>query len=248
MSDTLTSDPPRRPPAAPDYPMERPARCPFAPPRQVMELAASRTAEPGPDLGRQHPVADHRLRGGAGAVRRLPGQRRRPHARVPALERSHARHGGQAARARCSPPTPRSTRSTGGCCPSRSPSSGWRACARPSRRSPTTTSTRSSPDPQPAELVSALALPVPSLVISEMLGVPYEDHGFFQEHANVGLARYATAEDSMKGVMSLGKYLSEPRRSRRWRTRPRTRCPIWPSGSRPVRSASRRPRSWPAAC
>ena len=52
-----------------------------------------------------------------------------------------------------------------------------------------------------------MALPVPSLVICEMLGVPYEDHGFFQEHANVGLARYATAEDNMKGAMSLGKYL-----------------------------------------
>jgi cytochrome P450 len=63
--------------------------------------------------------------------------------------------------------------------------------------------------PKPAELVSALALPVPSLVISEMLGVPYEDHAFFQEHANVGLARYAKPEDSMKGVMSLAKYLSD---------------------------------------
>ncbi|MFZ0834462.1 MAG: cytochrome P450 [Mycobacterium sp.] len=62
--------------------------------------------------------------------------------------------------------------------------------------------------PQPADIVTALALPVPSLVISEMLGVPYEDAGFFQEHANVGLARNATAEDNEKGAMGLAKYLA----------------------------------------
>ena len=62
--------------------------------------------------------------------------------------------------------------------------------------------------PQPADIVSKLALPVPTVVISEMLGVPYEDHEFFQHHANVGLARYATAEDGQKGAMSLAKYLS----------------------------------------
>lgn len=61
--------------------------------------------------------------------------------------------------------------------------------------------------PQPADIVTALALPVPTVVISEMLGVPYEDHEFFQHHANVGLARYATAEDHAKGAMSLHKYL-----------------------------------------
>ncbi len=62
--------------------------------------------------------------------------------------------------------------------------------------------------PKPAELVAALALPVPSLVICEMLGVPRGDHAFFQEHANVGLARYATADDNLKGIMSLAKYLT----------------------------------------
>ncbi|MEO3760156.1 cytochrome P450 [Mycobacterium sp. B14F4] len=61
--------------------------------------------------------------------------------------------------------------------------------------------------PQPADIVSKLALPVPTRVISEMLGVPYEDHEFFQHHANVGLARYATAEDGQKGAMGLAGYL-----------------------------------------
>jgi cytochrome P450 len=48
--------------------------------------------------------------------------------------------------------------------------------------------------PQPADLVAKLALPVPTRVISDMLGVPYSDHEFFQKHANAGLARYAAAD------------------------------------------------------
>ena len=63
--------------------------------------------------------------------------------------------------------------------------------------------------PKPGEIVTGLALPVPSLVISQMLGVPYEDAEMFQYHANVGLARYAAAEDTMKGAMSLHKYLAQ---------------------------------------
>jgi cytochrome P450 len=62
--------------------------------------------------------------------------------------------------------------------------------------------------PRPADIVGKLALPVPTVVISEMLGVPYEDHEFFQHHANIGLARYAGAEDGQKGAMTLAKYLS----------------------------------------
>jgi cytochrome P450 len=34
--------------------------------------------------------------------------------------------------------------------------------------------------PNPADLVTAFALPVPSLVICQLLGVPYADHDFFQ--------------------------------------------------------------------
>src|ERR1700733_6785952 len=68
--------------------------------------------------------------------------------------------------------------------------------------------------PQPADIVTALALPVPSLVISELLGVPYEDAEFFQHHANVGLARYASAEDNAKGAMGLAKSLANLVRSK----------------------------------
>jgi cytochrome P450 len=62
--------------------------------------------------------------------------------------------------------------------------------------------------PQPADLVAALALPVPSLVISQLLGVPYEEAEMFQRHATIGLARYATAEDTATGVAGLAKYLA----------------------------------------
>ena len=39
--------------------------------------------------------------------------------------------------------------------------------------------------PRPVDLVQAFALPVPSLVICRMLGVPYADHDFFQRRARV---------------------------------------------------------------
>ena len=63
-----------------------------------------------------------------------------------------------------------------------------------------------------------------------MLGVPYEDHEFFQHHANVGLARYASAEDGQKGAMSLHKYLINLVEKKMEPTRPRTPFPTWPSG------------------
>ncbi|KUI11339.1 cytochrome [Mycobacterium sp. GA-1285] len=62
--------------------------------------------------------------------------------------------------------------------------------------------------PKPADVVAALALPIPSLVISEMLGVPYEDHEMFQRNAAVALGRYATADDVFKGAAGNAKYLA----------------------------------------
>lgn len=61
--------------------------------------------------------------------------------------------------------------------------------------------------PQPADLIQGFALPIPSLVISELLGVPYEDHEFFQQHATMGVDRYATSDDLAAGATELSKYL-----------------------------------------
>jgi len=40
----------------------------------------------------------------------------------------------------------------------------------------------------PADLVQALALPLPTIVISNMLGLPYEDHDFIQERTSAKLS------------------------------------------------------------
>ena len=61
--------------------------------------------------------------------------------------------------------------------------------------------------PQPADLIEGFALPIPSLVISELLGVPYEDHEFFQQHATMGVDRNATSDDLAEGATGLSKYL-----------------------------------------
>lgn len=62
--------------------------------------------------------------------------------------------------------------------------------------------------PNPGDIVGTLALPVPSLVISELLGVPYEDADFFQTQAQRGMGRYATEEDTAQGAASLAKYIA----------------------------------------
>ncbi len=49
--------------------------------------------------------------------------------------------------------------------------------------------------PKPADLVQAFALPVPSLVICELLGVSYEDHDYFQDVSRKLISRDTTAEE-----------------------------------------------------
>ncbi|WP_326568263.1 cytochrome P450 [Amycolatopsis rhabdoformis] len=62
---------------------------------------------------------------------------------------------------------------------------------------------------KPADLVSALSLPIPSLVICEQLGVPYADHNFFQQHSSMILNRDATGEQRLNAVEALEGYLDK---------------------------------------
>ncbi|MFJ1969430.1 cytochrome P450 [Streptomyces sp. NPDC087903] len=62
--------------------------------------------------------------------------------------------------------------------------------------------------PKPVDLVTALSLPLPSLMICALLGVPYEDHDFFQEHASYATRSDKTAEQDRAAGAALGGYLS----------------------------------------
>ncbi|CAN5488770.1 cytochrome P450 [soil metagenome] len=61
----------------------------------------------------------------------------------------------------------------------------------------------------PADLVSAFALPVPSMVICLLLGVPYEDHQFFQDSSNSALDMNCSEEERMTSQLKLFAYITE---------------------------------------
>jgi cytochrome P450 len=61
----------------------------------------------------------------------------------------------------------------------------------------------------PADLVRDFALPVPSLVISQLLGVPYGDHEFFQHHSTVGLDARSSEEQKAAAIGALFGYMSD---------------------------------------
>jgi cytochrome P450 len=61
--------------------------------------------------------------------------------------------------------------------------------------------------PRPVDLVEAVALPVPSLVICRLLGVPYADHDFFQQRTRVLVIRDQAVERVIAAQEELTEYL-----------------------------------------
>lgn len=63
--------------------------------------------------------------------------------------------------------------------------------------------------PKPADLVQKFALPVPSLVICDLLGVPYDDHGFFQENSRLLVKRDVLPQDALAAQRNLVGYIDD---------------------------------------
>lgn len=61
--------------------------------------------------------------------------------------------------------------------------------------------------PNPVDLVEAFALPVPSLVICQLLGVPYSEHDFFQQNSKLLIKMSATPEERAAAHGNLASYL-----------------------------------------
>ncbi|MCI2423015.1 cytochrome P450 [Saccharopolyspora sp. K220] len=63
--------------------------------------------------------------------------------------------------------------------------------------------------PKPVDLVQAFALPVPSLVICTLLGVPYEQRNTFHRLSKVLVSRDATAEEGIAATEELLAFLEK---------------------------------------
>jgi cytochrome P450 len=63
--------------------------------------------------------------------------------------------------------------------------------------------------PTPVDLVEAFALPVPSLVICALLGVPYADHDFFQTNSRTLIRRDISPERRAAAHGRLVGYLDD---------------------------------------
>lgn len=71
-------------------------------------------------------------------------------------------------------------------------------------------------------MVESYALPLPTLVIGELLGVPYEDHDFFQRQSRAVTSLTGDSGETMADRKALHSYLGELRGRPGPGTRPRT--------------------------
>lgn len=62
--------------------------------------------------------------------------------------------------------------------------------------------------PQPVDLLASFALPVPTLIIYQMLGVPYEDHEFLDKCNAIRTNGSATSAESAQASKDLMDYLA----------------------------------------
>jgi cytochrome P450 len=85
--------------------------------------------------------------------------------------------------------------------------------------------------PRPADLVEAFALPLPSLVICELLDVPYADHDFFQANSKVLVRRTTPPRQAAAATQRLIDYL-DGLIAEKMADPGNDVLPIWPSGSR----------------
>ena len=203
MSDTVTST---EAVAAPEYPMDRSGRCPFAPPPEVMELAAAAPLSrvriwdgstpwliTGYETGRELfadsrvSVDDRKTGFPHWNEHMLSTVDKRPRSVFTSDAEEHTRFRRMLSK-------PFTFKRVEGL------------------RSAIQKVTDECIDavlagPQPADLVTALALPVPTVVISEMLGVPYEDHEFFQKWSLAGLDASSTMEEKSAATGTLFGYM-----------------------------------------
>jgi cytochrome P450 len=63
--------------------------------------------------------------------------------------------------------------------------------------------------PAPADFVQSFSLPLPSLVICDLLGVPYEKHLFFEEQSAILMNTENDGETHFRARQALGAYVME---------------------------------------
>ncbi|MFI9202939.1 cytochrome P450 [Streptomyces sp. NPDC053048] len=61
----------------------------------------------------------------------------------------------------------------------------------------------------PTDLVTAFAKPIPTVIICELLGVPYEDRGFFQEQIDTFMGGETSDEELIAAYTATQVYLAE---------------------------------------